>query len=284
VAIKQLKSQLSISAQEKLLEEIGIMSKLHSPYVVDLYGVTMDQPYKIVMQFMQGGALRDFLKKQAPAKIHWKLRFQIGHDISQGLKYLHERKIVHADLKSPNVLLDEVNHARLADFGLASIKSENAAQMYQDTSQIKGSLLWMAPELFEKSRHTFASDIYSLGIVLWELATHRLPFENKEWELKELIDHTVRGEREEFPTTTPSKYKKLAERCWNGVAYERPDADEAAKALFDSWAKSQDESSEEVEMVEVTTNNQASYMEETLKVVEESKEPAYNDTKTKFGV
>lgn len=286
VAIKELKPQLSITAQEKFLEEIGIMSKLHSPYVVGFYGVTKEQPYKIVMQFMQGGALREFLKKRAANTVQWGLRFQIGHDICQGLKYLHDRKIVHADLKSPNVLLDDLNHARLADFGLASIKSENAAQLYQDNSQIKGSLLWMAPELFEKSRHTFATDIYSLGIVLWELATHRLPFENKPWELKELIDHTVQGEREEFPETTPLKYKKLAQKCWDGVPYQRPDAEEGAKTLFDLWTHSQNsaESTNEVQMEGLKTIYPTSYMENTQNIETENNKPTYHDTKTKFGI
>lgn len=283
VAIKELKSELSSETQAKLFKEITLMAKLRSPYVVKFYGVTKEQPYKIVMQFMEGGSLYDFLKKNSVTAIAWGLRYQISHDISQGLNYLHQRKIVHADLKSPNVLLDSMNHAKIADFGLASIKSDDN----ENPNQLKGSLAWMAPELYGNKLPTHESDIYSMGVLLWEMATHRLPFENKKWGPKELITQIVQGKREKFPEATPAEYKKLAQSCWNSDPSKRPHIDDVVHTLSDLWTQSQDsvDSSEDAKMAPDSKLKPA-YLTATLGQLPAANKPINYEmgTQTKFGV
>lgn len=236
VAIKQLKSHLSEQIKQNLFEEVKIMARLRSPYVVPFYGVTNEEPYMIVMQYMKGGSLRDFLRKAAPKSTPWDLRMQFSHDTSQGLAYLHKRKIVHADLKSLNVLLDQDHHALLADFGLATIRKETSEQV---AGEIKGSLLWMAPELFDKQPPSFASDVFSLGVVLWEIASHRLPFQEFRWNLNEIAAQIKQGTREKFPEDTPDVYKNLAEKCWDTNPGERPSAEDAAQIFSQLWKKNE---------------------------------------------
>lgn len=279
VAIKQLKANLSQEAEKKLFDEVQVMASLRSPYVVSFFGVTKEKPYQIVMQFMEGGSLRDFLKQCTAEEVPWNLRFQIGHDISQGIKYLHDRQIVHADLKSPNVLLDTKRRAKLADFGLATIKTDSLGQYYENTSQVKGSLLWMAPELFDKSRHTFATDIYSLGVILWEIASHCLPFEEKKWGVGKLIAQVTQGEREKFPKGTPRKYELVAKQCWDGEPEKRPTAEEAAQVLSKLRGEKKNDNLEE-------NVDKPAYLTGTGDLKSEKKDkPSYIDNDaTKFGV
>src|SRR5262249_41509438 len=104
----------------------------------------------------------------------WPIRFQIALDVSYGLRDLHERAILHRDLKSLNILLDDRLRAKLTDFGLAKLKQETAATK---ASEAKGTPQWMAPELFEdEPQMTEKSDVYSLGMVLWELASRQVPY------------------------------------------------------------------------------------------------------------
>lgn len=274
VAIKQLKNKLSNNSRERLFEEVKIMAGLRSPYVVPFYGVTMEEPHMLVMQYMQGGSLRSFLQSQAREIIHWNLRLQISHDTSQGLAYLHERKIVHRDLKSLNVLLDRDKHAVLADFGLATIKNE------QSTSAAKESMLWMAPELFDKKPPSFASDLFSLGVVLWEIASHRLPFQEFRWNQNEISAQIKQGTREKFPEDTPDAYKNLAEKCWNSDPLKRPSAENAAQIFSELWKKKQTSLSDPN-----FSAQDPAYLTRTYEPTSGSKAGSFiNNDQTQFGV
>ena len=235
VAIKQLKGELTRLKKEKLLKEVKVMSELHSGYVVHFYGVTKEEPNWIVMQFCEGGSLKDFLgvdrEKSAQKEIPWKQRLKLAHDVSQGLVLLHGKGIVHGDLKSPNILLNKTqDQALLTDFGLATMEKERSEQL-QESSSIAGSLRWMAPELLTGSESSTASDIYALGMVLFEFVARQLPFKNTGWENRDIIKKVKQGARETFPNGTPNKYVELAKRCWDGVPENRPSAEEAAQVL-----------------------------------------------------
>jgi serine/threonine protein kinase len=204
----------------------------------------------------------------------------MGQDIGQGLKYLHGRNIVHADLKSLNVLLDKEKHALLADFGLASVKKENMEQYYQDTTKAKGSLLWMAPELFEQGRHTFATDMYSFGVVLWEIATHHLPFQEFNWEVPVLIAQISKGTRDKFPEDTPGEYQDLAKKCWDGDPKTRPNAIDTAEILAALWKRAGGVDDKVMEKVDASS---PSYLTGTVASPYEGKS-SYDQAQTKFGV
>jgi len=185
VAVKQLKiGNLSAMVLKDFQAEVTVHANLTSPHVVKLYGVTLEQPYCMVMEYMPNNSLDRYLQNHTPDQVTWTIRVRLAHDVAVGLHYLHTQKppIIHADLKSLNILLDKDYRAKLADFGLATIKKETASRAYSvskttESGRPKGSLLWMAPELFKRrAKSSKASDVYAYGMVMWEIASHVYPF------------------------------------------------------------------------------------------------------------
>lgn len=222
VAIKQLLLvDLSSDASKEFETEVQVMAKLHSPNIVSLYGYCMNPKYCIVMEYMPKGSLFNVLKSDQP--LDWKIRIKMATDIACGLAFLHQEKILHRDIKSLNVLLDENMKAKLTDFGLSRIKNETrTTTAIQDSV---GTINWMAPELFKrKAVYTQKSDIYSLGITIWELVSRKVPFSDAA--NPGLIPSWVaKGEREEIPEICPKKLSTLIQACWDGDADKRPDAE-----------------------------------------------------------
>jgi serine/threonine protein kinase len=206
----------------------------------------------------------------------------MSHDTSQGLAYLHLHKIIHADLKSLNVLLDRDKHALLADFGLSAVKQETRLKHKLQTEEAKDSLLWTAPELFNKQQPTYASDMFSLGVVLWEIATHRLPFQEFNGLPSEIATQIIHGTREKFPTDTPEAYKSLAEKCWDTNPKNRPSAEYTAQIFSQLWNKkwtTQDDFNQAI-----SHSQDPTYLNEEYELNERTNADNYlNNAQTKFG-
>ncbi len=203
VAIKRLKAQhLTEKAIEELRQEAKIMFQLgvESKYIVPLKKICLEAPhYSLVMELMPKGSLYQLLHNGQA--LPWSIRFQIALDAAWGLKDLHGYSILHRDLKSLNILLDDRLRAKLADFGLAKVKQETSSQ----STIAKGTVLWMAPELFKrKAEVTAAADIWSLGMVLWELAAREIPFKDAQNQLQAMA-WIKDGEKEEIPADCPAE-------------------------------------------------------------------------------
>lgn len=226
VAVKKLLMEnISSESAQEFERESKIMAQLHSPNIVQFYGFCMS-PYCLVMEYMPNGSLFNVLKSDKP--LEWPLRFHIAVDVAKGVAFLHHEAILHRDIKSLNVLLDKTYQAKLTDFGLSKVKAETKSNtMVSKTSKDSvGTLAWMAPELFEghKVVYTQKSDIYSLGVTLWELASRKIPFSDAS--NPNLIPFWVqKGEREDIPKDCPSALAELIQKCWVGAPDQRPDAD-----------------------------------------------------------
>jgi len=232
VAIKQLRmTNMSVETLDEFKSEASIMANLRHPRIIGFYGISVDTPgrYSIVMDYMAGGSLYNLLHNQQP--LIWGSRYRIALDVTGGLAHLHSKDILHRDLKSLNVLLDSQLRARLTDFGLSRIKTETASTTATASSQSVGTLPWMAPELFKRrAKYTKNADMYSYGMVLWELASRKVPFSdahNREILIKWLGD----GEQEEIPQDCPTGFAKLIKWCWNQEPTRRPTIDQAASVL-----------------------------------------------------
>ncbi len=229
VAIKRLKTQdLTDKAVEELRNEAKIMFQLglESKYIVPLKKICLEAPYySLVMELMPKGSLYGLLRNGQP--LPWEIRFQIAMDAACGLKDLHGYHILHRDLKSMNILLDDRLRAKLADFGLAKVKHETSSQ----SSIAKGTVLWMAPELFdEEPKMTAASDIYSFGMVLWELVTRILPYAKAPNQMV-AARWIEKGKKEDIPGDCPPKLKAIIESCWDLTPAKRPTAIQVAERL-----------------------------------------------------
>ena len=223
VAIKQLHAtRLSEEALASFQEEAQQHGLLRHPNIVMLFGVCLEPSrYSLVMEYMTGGSLYDFL--HSTHDILWPVKLSIAHNIAVGLNYLHEHGIIHRDIKSMNVLLDEHQKAKLSDFGLAILKAETQSTASTVTS-VPGSIRWMAPELHKRgARCTTATDIFSLGMVYGEICTRKTPFQDEVHATNELIKDWIKdGERDALPADTPPRFAHLLAQCWDKRAERRP--------------------------------------------------------------
>jgi serine/threonine protein kinase len=139
--------------------------------------------------------------------------------------YLHTQNIIHRDLKSLNILVDAQMRAKVSDFGLSKIKLTTAST----TKGGGGTPHWMAPELFDEEANTYASDVYATGIVFWEIAARKLPYEGKNQ--MQIGRYVEKGNRETIPGGIPARFASLMQRCWAQRAGDRPLMSEVAKEM-----------------------------------------------------
>jgi len=236
VAIKllQLKTLSGPIAQE-FEHEADIMMQCQFPNTVRLYGVCIEAGhYALIMEYMTQ-SLRHRLQDEK--LLPWSLRWQMAVDITQGLAQLHARKILHRDLKSLNILLDKHQTAKIADFGLAKVKQEVSSSTTKSSKTV-GSVRWRAPELFKRHAITTpAADIYSLGMILWELATRQLPFSDAGDEVT-VMGWIQGGEQEKIPDDCPKALADLIRACW-AAPDKRPSAAEVLAQLKQAQAETE---------------------------------------------
>ena len=196
--------------RDSLEHEATIMADLNHPNIVKFYGLVKEPTLYVVMELMHL-SLEAFLSKNSD--VSWSLRFKIAMDVARGLHYLHHKAILHRDLKSPNVLLDEANRAKLSDYGTSKYGTSYSTQSLY-------SPFWVAPELLvmfnsrKKVDYTQACDVYSFAIVLWELAARQMPKPIQPAAL-------IRGTRQQIPENTPKSMQALIESCWHAQANKR---------------------------------------------------------------
>ncbi|KAL3383212.1 hypothetical protein AABB24_002619 [Solanum stoloniferum] len=218
VAIKILKSErLNAELQTEFAQEVYIMRKVRHKNVVQFIGACTRPPNLcIVTEYMSGGSVYDYLHKQRGSfKLPTLLKVAI--DVSKGMNYLHQNNIIHRDLKAANLLMDENEVVKVADFGVARVKAQTGV-MTAET----GTYRWMAPEVIEHKPYDHKADVFSFGVVLWELLTGKIPYEYLT-PLQAAIGVVQKGLRPTIPKHTPLKLAELLETCWQQDPTSRPD-------------------------------------------------------------
>jgi len=224
VAIKvyDFRGSLMAAQQEAVWREAALMESLRSEYLVGFRGLCFDPRYCLVMEYCEGGTLRARLDdKQAvslPAQLRWAMQ------ISYGVYQLHRVRIIHRDLKAENILLDAQGHAKVADFGLSIMKSGSGSQSKREDKNGVGTLAWMAPELFQGKPQAPSADLYSLGMVLWEIISRQLPFPGVMPAV--IAGRVALGHREVIQTSWPLVFKTLITACWEAEPTKRPTAEQ----------------------------------------------------------
>jgi NitT/TauT family transport system substrate-binding protein len=189
--------------------ELEVIKKFRHPNLIFLLGVVMEkESASLVMEFARGGSLLDLLVATA-VPLSWSQRGGIALDVARGLSYLHALDYIHCDLKSPNILLSNTRtpEAKVADFGLAK-----KAVMGQ-SKRVRGSIPWMAPELLQGEAPTKSSDVYSFGIILNELCSRAVPYQDICDTPKEVMVHVISGGRSPVSPLWPAPLLKLMDRC-----------------------------------------------------------------------
>ncbi|KAK8989079.1 hypothetical protein V6N11_030447 [Hibiscus sabdariffa] len=228
VAIKVLRIEnLNENLRKEFTQEVNIMRKIRHKNVVQFIGACMSPPSLcIVTEFMSGGSVYDLLHKQ---KYGFKLPFllKVAVDVSKGMSYLHQNSIMHRDLKAANLLMDENGVVKIADFGVARVQAQPGV-MTAET----GTYRWMAPEVIEHKPYDHKADVFSFGVVLWELLTGKLPYENLT-PLQAAVGVVQKGLRPIIPKHTHPKFVELLERCWQQDPSLRPEFSEISNILED---------------------------------------------------
>ncbi|KAG5060932.1 Serine/threonine-protein kinase STY17 [Glycine soja] len=226
VAIKVLKPErISTDMLREFAQEVYIMRKIRHKNVVQFIGACTRPPNLcIVTEFMSRGSLYDFLHKQRGVfKLPSLLKVAI--DVSKGMNYLHQNNIIHRDLKTANLLMDENEVVKVADFGVARVQTQSGV-MTAET----GTYRWMAPEVIEHKPYDQKADVFSFGIALWELLTGELPYSCLT-PLQAAVGVVQKGLRPTIPKNTHPRLSELLQRCWQQDPTQRPNFSEIIEIL-----------------------------------------------------
>ncbi|KAK9105162.1 hypothetical protein Scep_022006 [Stephania cephalantha] len=176
VAVKVLASN-SRQGEKEFQTEVHLLGRLHHRNLVNLIGYCIDKgQHMLIYEYMSNGSLASLLYDEGRAVLSWDERLQVALDVTHGIEYLHEGAvppIIHRDLKSANILLDKSMMAKVADFGLSREEAFDGRN-----SGLKGTYGYMDPDYISSNKFTKKSDIYSLGIILFELITAIHPQQN----------------------------------------------------------------------------------------------------------
>jgi serine/threonine protein kinase len=214
-AIKIFQSQTFTPRQfEQLCRELEVSSTIRHPCILQFVGFWLVPNFSIVTPFMSGGSLFHRLHSRG-RQLNPTERTIIALGIAEGMEYLHSKRLIHRDLKSLNVLLDENHHPKIADFGLSRTWGDSIM------TQNVGTKRWMALEVVRGESYDEKADVYSFGIVLWELLTGCIPFEDLS-DFQMTMKVTMEEWRPHLPATCPQKLGTLIRNCWNSNPTNRP--------------------------------------------------------------
>ncbi|NXA94912.1 RIPK2 kinase, partial [Melanocharis versteri] len=185
VALKCLQGPLLDSDRNHLLKEAEILHKARFSYILPILGICNEPEFLgIVTEYMANGSLNELLHgKDVYPDIPWCLRFRILYEIALGVNYLHNMNppLLHHDLKTQNILLDDEFHVKIADFGMSKWRVISMSQSRSESSLPEGgTIIYMPPEDYNPSQKTRASvkhDIYSYAVIMWEVMSRKQPFE-----------------------------------------------------------------------------------------------------------
>lgn len=245
-AIKRAQ-QGSMQGTSEFKNEIELLSRVHHKNLVSLVGFCYEQGEQmLVYEYIHNGTLRENLMGKGGMHLDWAKRLRIAIGSAKGLAYLHELAnppIIHRDIKSTNILLDESLNAKVADFGLSKLISDT--EKGHVSTQVKGTLGYLDPEYYMTQQLSEKSDVYSFGVVMLELITSRQPIEKgryivrevrtavdqydeEYYGLKGLIDPAI---RDSAKLVGFRRFVQLAMECVEESGVDRPTMNNVVKEL-----------------------------------------------------
>ncbi|XP_019174792.1 PREDICTED: RGS domain-containing serine/threonine-protein kinase A [Ipomoea nil] len=200
-------------------QEVSLMKRLRHPNILLFMGaVTSPQRLCIVTEFLPRGSLFRLLQRNT-SKLDWRRRVHMALDIARGMNYLHHLNppLVHRDLKSSNLLVDKNWTVKVGDFGLSRVKHET----YLTTKTGKGTPQWMAPEVLRNEPSDEKADVYSFGVILWEIATEKIPWENLNT-MQVIGAVGFMNQRLDIPKDVDPQWASIIGSCWHSEPQCRP--------------------------------------------------------------
>lgn len=218
-AVKQIfEKRLHGNAFRRFLDEVKTMAKCLDDFLLPISGFTFTAPYSIITPYMPSGCLKDYVSKKSAVKLTPTQLTKIAMGIAHGMIVVHENNIIHRDLKTANILMDEHLLPKICDFGIARFEGIGESNLM--TAGI-GTSIYMAPELYATRTYSNKVDVYSYAFILWEMSEKKRAFATiKPEKLHEKIYQ--KGERETFSMQTPRALQTLIKKCWDADPSKRP--------------------------------------------------------------
>lgn len=239
IAFKPLKEN-STSDIRSFSREVNILSQINHPAILKFIGFSSvdfsNKPFPVIItEYISNGSLSDIINLERNSKINsnWndtrKLITIFG--IASAMSYLHSHNIIHRDLKPANILVDNFLCPKVADFGLSKVTHSNEESIIasQSTAGIKGTPIYIAPEIWMEKEYTTACDVYAFGIIVYEIITSLVPYHCK-FQF-EIITKIINGDRPAMDDSVPSSYRNLIERCWSKNPDDRPTFDQIVEEI-----------------------------------------------------
>uniref|UniRef100_A0ACD5VR25 Uncharacterized protein n=2 Tax=Avena sativa TaxID=4498 RepID=A0ACD5VR25_AVESA len=211
-------AELAAQLEKQFNTEIATLSRLQHRNVIKLVGACSSPPvFCVITEFLPGGSLRSFLHKQEHKSLPLEKIISVGLDIANGMGYIHSQGVVHRDVKPENIIFDADWCAKIVDFGIA------CEEAYCDPlANDPGTFRWMAPEMMKHKPYGRKVDVYSFGLILWEMLTGSVPYEDLTpfQAAFAVFDKNVRPA---IPSSCPAALRVLIEQCWALQADKRPE-------------------------------------------------------------
>jgi serine/threonine protein kinase len=186
------------------------------------------EEYAIVIQYVEMGSLRQNLS--SIAQMPWEKKLGLISSIVFDLQLIHSHDIIHCDLHSDNIFQSSLYSAYIGDLGFAKIANKI---LVTESKGVYGALPYIAPEILRGKSFTKVSDVYSLGMIMWEISSGRIAFSEYEKELSLAID-ICEGLRPQIIKGTTLCYANLLRQCWNSIPENRPSALEIYETIM-TW-------------------------------------------------
>ncbi|KAM0013449.1 putative dual-specificity kinase TKL-Pl-4 family [Helianthus debilis subsp. tardiflorus] len=212
---------------QQFQQEVMMLTRLKHPNIVRFIGACYKpMVWCIVTEYAKGGSVRHFLnKRRNKNSVPLRLAVKQALDVAKGMEYVHGFGFIHRDLKSDNLLISSDRSIKIADFGVARIEVQNEGMTPE-----MGTYRWMAPEMIQHRPYTQKVDVYSFGIVLWELITGTLPYHNLT-DLQAAFAVVNKGLRPTVPNDCLPILREIMTRCWDVDPDVRPPFTQVVKML-----------------------------------------------------
>jgi len=253
VAIKTLRSGATKKDRDDFLGEAAILGQFNDPNVIVIEGVILkDHPNMIVLEFMSNGALDKYLQ-QNDTKFTVLQLLGMARGVASGMKYLSELGYIHRDVAARNILVDDRQICKVSDFGMSrEIKVDET----YDTQGGKIPVRWTAPESIQFRKFTTASDVWSYGVLLWEIVSFgERPY--WDWGNYEVVERINAGYRLPPPMHCPKVLHDLMLTCWYKDRQKRPKFN-ALRDTLEKWIRNP-ESLQEIASVITKTDENLDY-------------------------
>ncbi|CAG8601114.1 18155_t:CDS:2 [Cetraspora pellucida] len=232
VALKVLKDSKNISSAflKELQNIVKSQPNSNIRHIIQCYGVSQfpkTNDYVFVMSYMSNGSLNHYLSNKVK-NITWEMKRKFLKDIVTGIKWIHKNKIVHRDIHDGNILISKSSNyssdynSLIADLGFSRPAKDD---LESSEPKIYGIMPYIAPEVLNNKQYSFSSDIYSLGMIMWELTSGHRPFYDRQYDSLLALD-ICNELRPIITEDTPHCWAILMQKCWHSDPLERPTIDE----------------------------------------------------------